>query len=87
MSYIGFRWRGSERIIEGVPVIVVEDGSILSEVIAVERLSEEEVVSSARAQGIEDLRQVRYGVLEPDGSFSFVRADGARPSASPQKPS
>jgi uncharacterized membrane protein YcaP (DUF421 family) len=87
MSYIGFQWRGSDRIIEGVPVIVVDDGSILSEVIAVERLSEEEVVSSARAQGIEDLRQVRYGVLEPDGSFSFVRTDGARPSPSPQKPS
>jgi uncharacterized membrane protein YcaP (DUF421 family) len=86
MSYIGFRWRGSDQIIEGVPVIVVENGSILSDVIAVERLSEDEVVSSARAQGIEDLRQVRYGVLEPDGSFSFVRTDGVRPSPSPQKP-
>ena len=86
MSYIGFRWRGSDQIIEGVPVIVVENGSILSDVIAVERLSEDEVVSSARAQGIEDLRQVRYGVLEPDGSFSFVRTDGVRQSPSPQKP-
>jgi uncharacterized membrane protein YcaP (DUF421 family) len=87
MSYIGFRWRGSTRVIEGVPVIVVDDGSILHDVIAVERLSEEEVVSSARAQGIEDVKQVRYGVLEPDGSFSFVRAEGARPASSPEKPS
>jgi len=87
MSYIGFRWKGSERIIEGVPVVVVEDGSILQDVIAVERLSEEEVVSSARAQGIGDLRDVRYGVLEPDGTFSFVRTDHARPAPMREKPS
>ena len=86
-SYIGFRWRGSTRVIEGVPVVVVEDGSILQDVIAIERLSEEEVVSSARAQGIEDLRQVRYGVLEPDGIFSFVRTDEGRPAPVREKPS
>jgi len=86
MSYIGFRWRGSTRVIEGVPVVVVDDGSILHDVIATERLSEEEVVSSARAQGIEDLSQVRYGVLEPDGNFSFVRSDRARPGSGREKP-
>jgi uncharacterized membrane protein YcaP (DUF421 family) len=86
MSYIGFRWKGSTRVIEGVPVVVVEDGSIVHDAIAIERLTEDEVVSSAREQGIADLREVRYGVLEPDGTFSFVRSDRARPGSAPEKP-
>jgi uncharacterized membrane protein YcaP (DUF421 family) len=86
MSYVGFRWRGSKRVIEGVPVIVVDDGVILEDVIAVERLTAEEVVSSAREQGIADVGRIRYGVLEPDGTFSFVRFDDERAPAAPEKP-
>jgi uncharacterized membrane protein YcaP (DUF421 family) len=86
MSYVGFRWRGSKRVIEGVPVIVVDDGVILEDVIAVERLTAEEVVSSAREQGIADVGRIRYGVLEPDGTFSFVRVDDERAPAAPEKP-
>ena len=86
MSYVGFRWRGSKRVIEGVPVIVVDDGVILEDVIAVERLTAEEVVSSAREQGIADVGRIRYGVLEPDGTFSFVRFEDERAPTAPEKP-
>ena len=83
-SYIGFRWRRTDEAIEGVPVIVVDRGRLVPEAIEIERLTPEEVIASARANGIADLAHVRYGVLEPDGSFSFVRFDGseeAGPSA------
>jgi uncharacterized membrane protein YcaP (DUF421 family) len=56
-------------------------------VIETERLTDEEVVSAAREQGIEDLRHVRYGVLEPDGAFSFVRVDPSQRTVAPEKPS
>lgn len=79
MSYIGFRWPGTKRVIEGVPVIVVDHGAFVDAAIEAERLTRDEVVSSARAHGIDDLEHVRYGVLEPDGSFSFVRFDRADP--------
>jgi uncharacterized membrane protein YcaP (DUF421 family) len=81
MSYVGFRWPRSHRVIEGVPVIVVDDGEIVDEVIEIERLTRDEIVSSAREQGIEDVRHVRFGVLEPDGTFSFVRYDRTGASA------
>ena len=38
-------------------------------------------------QGIADLRDVAYAVLEPDGSLSFVLKDGPkrqRPAGTPQ---
>ena len=75
MSYVGFRWQRTEKVIEGMPVIVVSDGRLLAEAIRVERLTEEEVVSEARQAGIGDIADVRFGVLEPDGRFSFVRYD------------
>ena len=87
VSYLGFRWPRADRVIEGVPVIVVDDGEIVDEAIAIERLTRDELLSSAREQGIEDLRQVRFGVLEPDGTFSFVRNDRSEPMRPPEKPS
>ena len=81
MSYIGFRWPGSKRVIEGVPVVVVDRGRIVDDSAAIERLTHDEIISSAREQGIDDLRDVRFAVLEPDGSFSFVREGG--PVAAP----
>lgn len=86
MSYVGFRWPRSNRVIEGVPVIVVDRGKAVDAAIRAERLTLDDVVSSAREQGIEDLRHVRYGVLEPDGTFSFVRFGGAPTAAPPEKP-
>lgn len=75
MSYVGFRWPGSKRVIEGVSVIVIDDGKLVDEVIAIERLTREEVMSAAREQGIADIADVRFAVLEPDGAFAFVRYD------------
>jgi len=86
MSYIGFRWPRSNRMLEGVPVIVVDDGKVIDEVIETERLTRDEVIASAREQGIDDLRWVRYGVLEPDGTFSFVRNDRRDQMTQPEKP-
>ncbi len=85
-SYVAFRFRRPRRVVEGVPVIVVEDGRVLSEVIRIERLTQDDVVSSAREQGIGDLAQIRFGVLEPDGTFSFVRADARTSAQPPSKP-
>jgi uncharacterized membrane protein YcaP (DUF421 family) len=76
LSYLEFRWRAATPIIHGAPVVVVRDGRPLEEVLRIERLVLEEVRESAREQGIADLSQIRLGVLEPDGKFSFIQYDG-----------
>ncbi|CAN5760303.1 hypothetical protein BH18ACT17_BH18ACT17_01910 [soil metagenome] len=43
-------------VIEGVPVIVGDDGEIVQQAIDTERLTVDEVIGSAREQGIGDLR-------------------------------
>ena len=74
LSYLSFRWRKASSVLEGVPVIIIREGTLLRRVVDIERLTEEEVAGAAREQGIDDLADVRLGVLEADGSFSFIRS-------------
>jgi uncharacterized membrane protein YcaP (DUF421 family) len=78
-SYMSFRFSGVRSIMEGNPVLIVLDGKPLLDVLKVERLTLDEVRDAAREQGIGDLADVRAGVLEADGKFSFVRREDARP--------
>ena len=75
-SYVGFRFPRTRPALEGKPVVVVHEGKFLEDVLRVERLSDDEIIEEARTQGIADLSDVRLGVLEPDGKFSFIKYDG-----------
>jgi uncharacterized membrane protein YcaP (DUF421 family) len=79
-SYVSFRWRQAQPVLEGVPVLIVQDGKPLEEILKIERLTLDEVKGAAREQGISDLAHVRLGVLEPDGRFSFVKKDESTPN-------
>jgi len=85
LSYISFKSKRARRIIEGRPVIIVRDGMLQEKILKYERLSLDEIADAAREQGIRDLREVQIGVLESDGSFSFIRQDGTPPQKKPQK--
>jgi uncharacterized membrane protein YcaP (DUF421 family) len=78
-SYLSFRFSRVRSIMEGTPVLIVLDGKPLLDALKVERLTLDEVKDAAREQGIGDLADVRVGVLEADGKFSFVKTDEARP--------
>jgi uncharacterized membrane protein YcaP (DUF421 family) len=71
-SYVAFRFKRTRGVIEGNPVIVVHDGRIQHEALRVERVTLDELKDAAREQGIGDLREVQFGVLEASGKFSFL---------------
>jgi uncharacterized membrane protein YcaP (DUF421 family) len=74
-SYLSYRFKRAQPLLDGRAVILVRDGKPLSRSIDYERLTLDDVKDAARGQGIADLRQVALGVLETDGKFSFVRRD------------
>ena len=85
-AYISWRFRGARPVLEGVPVVVVHHGQPLDEVLAIERLTLQEICEAARNQGITDLAEVDIGVLEPDGKFSFLKLSGqSDQQGSPEK--
>lgn len=76
-GYVSWKFPRTRPAIEGAPVVVVLDGQPVDKVLELERLTLGEVCEAARAQGIADLGEVKVGILETDGKFSFITADRA----------
>ncbi len=74
-------------MIEGVPVVVVRDGRPIEPALRLERVTLDELLESARDQGIANLRDVRLAILEPSGKFSFLQRQdgGSDQQADPEK--
>ncbi len=73
LSYLSYRFQPARNLIEGVPVVVVQDGLTVEPALRLERVTLDELLESARNQGIGNLRDVRLGILEPSGQFSFLK--------------
>ncbi|HVF13123.1 MAG TPA: YetF domain-containing protein [Acidimicrobiales bacterium] len=76
-GYLSWKFPRTRPAIEGVPVVVVRDGRPVDTALVYERLSVAEVCEAARNQSIADLADVKIGILEPDGKFSFIKVDNA----------
>jgi uncharacterized membrane protein YcaP (DUF421 family) len=75
-SVIANRIPRTRSAIQGVPVILVRDGKPVQRAMQFERVAMDEIKDAARAQGIEDLADVKLAILEPGGSFSFLKREG-----------
>jgi uncharacterized membrane protein YcaP (DUF421 family) len=75
-SFITFKWHGAQRLIEGEPLILVQDGQPIEKNLRSERLNVDDVQEQARGQGIESLEDVKWCVLEASGSMSFIKKSG-----------
>jgi uncharacterized membrane protein YcaP (DUF421 family) len=73
-SYLVFKSRRAQRIIEGTPLIVVQDGEPVEVNLRSERMTVADVLEEARRQQIERLDQIKWAVLEPNGSISFIKS-------------
>jgi uncharacterized membrane protein YcaP (DUF421 family) len=73
VSWVGFRSNKVGLVIEGEPVVIVQDGKCIDANLKRERIEESEVRESAREQGIGTLDEVAWGILETSGTFSFVK--------------
>jgi len=75
-SWLVFRSRRAQNVIEGTPIILVENGKPIDRNIRSERMTIDEIMQEARSQNIESLGDVKWCVLESSGSMSFVKKSG-----------
>ena len=62
-----------EQLIDGTPIVVVENGTVHRARLDKDRLDEADILEAARmAHGIERLDQIKYAVLEKSGEISVV---------------
>jgi uncharacterized membrane protein YcaP (DUF421 family) len=72
-SFIAFKSPLAQRVIEGEPLILVENGKPITKNLKAERLNVHDITEEMRGQGIESLDKVKWCVLESSGSMSFVK--------------
>ena len=78
-SLLSYWDHGLDAVLEGKPTIVVKNGDFHYPGMRQERMNEKDVLSTLRMQGVRDLREVQYAVVEHDGSVSVVPFDWAMP--------
>jgi uncharacterized membrane protein YcaP (DUF421 family) len=62
-----------EQVADGVPLIIVDKGQPLKKRMQKSKVDEEDVMEAARLlHGLERMDQVKYAVLERDGSISII---------------
>jgi uncharacterized membrane protein YcaP (DUF421 family) len=65
-----------DKLLDGVPMVVVDHGRPLHDRMRKARIDEEDVLEAARRlQGIERLEQIKYAVLEVSGGITVVPYD------------
>lgn len=76
LSVLKQRSRGIDKLLDGVPLIIVENGEPLKERMNKSRVDESDVLEAARRlRGLERMEQVKYAVLERDGAISIIPRD------------
>lgn len=66
----------SATLLCGEPTLIIRSGHILQDAMRRNRLTVDELLEALRGQGISDLQEVKYAVLETSGQLSVLpRAD------------
>jgi uncharacterized membrane protein YcaP (DUF421 family) len=73
VSWVSYRFPRTRSVIDGEPIIIIEDGQLIERNVKRERLSRGEIAEEARNQQIAHISQVRWGVLETNGQISFIK--------------
>ncbi len=74
ISYLSFRSRRVRVVIEGEPIVVIQDGNLLRRNMRRLRLTDDELAEEARGQSIASLRDVQWVIVEPNGTTTFIPA-------------
>lgn len=62
-----------DKLMDSVPVILVENGELLVDRMSKARVNEEDILSAGRElQGLERIEQIKYAVLERGGHISII---------------
>ena len=66
-------------IFYGNPTIIIENGKLLQSAMRCNRFTVDELLGELRAQGILDLRSVKYAILETNGQLSVLPTAANQP--------
>lgn len=72
LSYLSFKVPRLRPVLDGEPLVLVQDGAPIERNLRRERITIDEILAEARLQQIAALSDVRFAVLETNGAISFI---------------
>jgi uncharacterized membrane protein YcaP (DUF421 family) len=71
-SWSAFRFPSVRRLLNGHPIVLVQDGRVIERNLRRERLTLDDLTEQARANQVLSLEDVQWAIFEPSGSISFI---------------
>ena len=85
-DWLSFKFDWFSRLIEPTPLLLVRDGKLLRKNMRKELITEDELMSQLREQGLDDLGKVKEAYMESDGQFSVVQKKERQQPKKERKP-
>ncbi len=79
MEVITLKWRYAAKCLEGEPVIVIMSGKIMENVLKKAKYRISDILELLRNQGVFDVNQVDFAILEPNGQLSILKKPEYQP--------
>jgi uncharacterized membrane protein YcaP (DUF421 family) len=71
------------KLLSGEGIMLINNGEVLGEHLRRAGVTEGDLLQALREHGVATVKDVRLGVLEPDGSISVIRYDDIKPGTRP----
>jgi len=72
LAYIAFRSSRMRTVLEGEPLVLIENGNVLDRNLRRARIAREELAEEARLSQVVSLSEVAWAVLETSGKISII---------------
>jgi uncharacterized membrane protein YcaP (DUF421 family) len=76
MEIITLKWRYAAKVLEGEPDIVIMNGKILEKTLKKSKYRVSDILELLRNQGVFDLNEVSYAIMESNGRLSVTEKAG-----------
>jgi uncharacterized membrane protein YcaP (DUF421 family) len=86
LNWLGYRVPVIGRLVHPPALMLVRDGRPLRRNLAQELITDEELESHLRQQGIADMRDVQAAFMEGDGRISVIEREGDQHSPQDRSP-
>ena len=79
LSFAALKSRAFRRLLNGQPAIIIRHGRLDIDKLRQMRLTTDEVIETLRKQSVASVSDVKYGVIEPDGTLTVVLRQPQQP--------
>lgn len=77
VSFLNFRFPRLRPLLDGEPIVIVQDGKPIEKNMRRERITLDDLASAARLQNIATIDDVAWAVMETSGLISFIKKAGS----------